>query len=214
MTHVAHHSDPELRVLHTLRVKGFVDTPVIVEVLDLPEDDVADRLAAFAESGDARYREGRMSGWMLTPQGRTRGEAMVAAELSAAGVRDGVDAAYRRFLAVNQGFLGLCTDWQLRTVDGAQVVNDHPDPDHDAAVIGRLADTDAVVQPICAELAGLLARFGGYGERFGDALARVRAGDLDWFTKPMIESYHTVWFELHENLLATLGIERVNEAAG
>jgi hypothetical protein len=29
----------------------------------------------------------------------------------------------------------------------------------------------------------------------------------------MIESYHTVWFELHENLLATLGIQRSKEHA-
>ncbi len=29
----------------------------------------------------------------------------------------------------------------------------------------------------------------------------------------MIESYHTVWFELHENLLATLGIQRAREQA-
>jgi hypothetical protein len=25
---------------------------------------------------------------------------------------------------------------------------------------------------------------------------------------PLIDSFHTVWFELHEHLLATLGIER------
>jgi hypothetical protein len=43
------------------------------------------------------------------------------------------------------------------------------------------------------------------------ALERTRAGDADWFTKPTIDSYHTVWFELHENLLATLGIERGTE---
>ena len=30
-------------------------------------------------------------------------------------------------------------------------------------------------------------------------------------TKPMIDSYHSVWFELHEDLLATLGIERGSE---
>jgi hypothetical protein len=30
----------------------------------------------------------------------------------------------------------------------------------------------------------------------------------------MIASYHTVWFELHEDLLATLGIERSSEGAG
>jgi hypothetical protein len=28
----------------------------------------------------------------------------------------------------------------------------------------------------------------------------------------MIPSYHTIWFELHEDLLATLGIERGSEA--
>ena len=43
-------------------------------------------------------------------------------------------------------------------------------------------------------------------ERFAKA-----AGDGDWFTKPTIDSYHTVWFELHENLLSTLGIERGHE---
>jgi hypothetical protein len=29
----------------------------------------------------------------------------------------------------------------------------------------------------------------------------------------MIDSYHTVWFQLHEDLLNTLGIERSKEAA-
>jgi hypothetical protein len=27
----------------------------------------------------------------------------------------------------------------------------------------------------------------------------------------VIDSYHTVWFELHEDLLSTLGIERASE---
>ena len=30
----------------------------------------------------------------------------------------------------------------------------------------------------------------------------------------MIDSYHTVWFELHEDLLATLGLERAAETGG
>ena len=45
-------------------------------------------------------------------------------------------------------------------------------------------------------------------------LDRVQGGDTDWFTKPMIASYHTVWFELHEDLLCTLGIERGSEGEG
>jgi hypothetical protein len=45
-------------------------------------------------------------------------------------------------------------------------------------------------------------------------MEQIRAGDTDWFTKPMIPSYHTVWFEMHEDLLSTLGIERGSEGAG
>jgi hypothetical protein len=78
-------------------------------------------------------------------------------------------------------------------------------------VIEQLADLHAKVTPICADLGAALDRFGGYAGRLGDAVAKVRAGDVDWFTKPMIASYHTVWFELHEDLLATLGIERSSE---
>ena len=42
----------------------------------------------------------------------------------------------------------------------------------------------------------------------------VRCGEGDWFDKPLTDSYHTVWFELHEDLLATLGLERATETGG
>ena len=67
------------------------------------------------------------------------------------------------------------------------------------------------MEPICADLAAALDRFAGYGPRLAHALEQVQAGDGDWFTKPMIASYHTVWFEMHEDLLSTLGIERGSE---
>jgi hypothetical protein len=34
------------------------------------------------------------------------------------------------------------------------------------------------------------------------------AGDRAAFTAPLVESYHTVWFELHQDLLLTLGRQR------
>ncbi len=207
-----------MRVLHSLRVRGFLDASVAAGAAGMHVGEAEGWLAHLESEGHVRYRDGRMSGWMLTPEGRSRGEELLAEELEAAGCRDGVAEAYDSFLGVNQGFLALCTDWQLRMPEGEPaaepVVNDHSDPDHDAAVISRLVEVDEVVQPISAELASLLHRFDGYGRRFGEALERVLAGDHDWFTKPMIESYHTVWFELHENLLATLGIPRASEAAG
>ncbi|MBV8161068.1 MAG: hypothetical protein JO265_09110 [Acidimicrobiia bacterium] len=62
-----------------------------------------------------------------------------------------------------------------------------------------------------ARLGSVLDRFGPYGQRLAAAVERVEAGDHDWFTKPLIDSYHTVWFELHEDLLSTLGKERASE---
>ena len=78
----------------------------------------------------------------------------------------------------------------------------------------ELGELDDKVQPICADLGAALERFAAYGGRLAEALGKVRAGDVDWFTKPMIASYHTVWFELHEDLLATLGIDRSAEGSG
>ncbi len=207
---VSVNSDPDLRVVHGLRVEGLTDTSGLAAVVGLDEADVGDRLVVLAEAGHAQHRDRPMPGWTLTREGRCHGEELVAAELDAAGEREAVADLYRRFLGVNRDFLALCTDWQLSDVE-EQVLNDHGDAAYDAAVIARLADADRVVQSICRELAERLARFDGYGRRFSDALGRVQAGEVEWFTRPMIDSYHEVWFKLHEDLLATLGIERARE---
>ena len=81
-------------------------------------------------------------------------------------------------------------------------------------MVADLGALDDKVQPICADLGLALERFASYAGRLGGAIDKVRAGDVDWFTKPMIASYHTVWFELHEDLLATLGIDRSAEGSG
>lgn len=204
-------TDGELRVLHALRLKSFADTDVIAEAAGLSEDQAKPVLDRLAEAEHVKYRDGRMTGWMLSREGRAHGEVLLAKQLDDAGKRPDLDAIYRRFLEHNQPFLSLCTDWQVRMVDGEQVPNDHDDAEYDAMIIGRLAEADANMQPICADLAMLLDRFAHYGPNFADALAKVQSGDTDWFTKPLIESYHTVWFELHEDLLASLGIDRAKE---
>jgi len=206
-------SEPEMLVLLGLRLRSFAPADAVAETVGLGVEVADPVLAQLAERDLARFRDGRMTGWMLTPAGRVEGERRLAAELDATGTRDAVAAAYGRFLTINPSLLSVCTDWQLRTVGGEQVVNDHADADHDERVVAELAELDAAAQPIVAELAATLERFGAYGPRLASALAAVRAGDGDWFTKPTIDSYHTVWFELHENLLATLGIERSAELA-
>lgn len=210
---MAHASDPELLVLLGLRLASFAPPARIAELTGLPEATVREHLPGLAEQQLARERTGRVAGWSLLPAGRVEGERLLAAELDAQGLRGDVDACYRRFLALNRPLLTACTEWQLRTdpVTGAQAINEHDDPVHDANVLAGLGVIDDEIQPVCAELALLLARFANYGHRLAHARAEVDAGETDWFTKPSIDSYHTVWFELHEHLLATLGIERAGE---
>jgi hypothetical protein len=206
-------SDPDLLVLHGLRLKSFAAAEIIATAAGLDLADVERRLEQFRDKEWVRYREGVLTGWMLLPSGRTEAARLLAEELEATGARGDIDAAYREFLSFNQSLLHVCTDWQLRPVDGdgEPVVNDHADAAYDANVIGALRALDGEVQPVCASLASVLERFAGYGARLTNALRRTEAGEPDWFTKPTIDSYHTVWFELHENLLATLDIERGKE---
>jgi hypothetical protein len=199
--------------MHGLRLKGFAEPAAVAELVGLPEDVVVAHLADMEAAGLAQHREGRLSGYVLTPDGRGEHERLLSAELDGAGGRDAIHAAYVRFLSLNAELLTVCTAWQLRDVAGQSVINDHTDEAHDKEVIGRLEDLDARVQPICASLADALGRFSAYGPRLSEAVAKVRAGEIQFFTKPMIPSYHTIWFELHEDLLATLGIDRGSEGS-
>jgi hypothetical protein len=208
---VAHPSDPAFLVLHALRLKGFAEDDVITSMTGIDAAGVRGQLADLSDEALVLRREGRVSGWSLTPGGRTRHAELVAKELEASAGRDDVQSAYDRFLQINHDMLGVCTAWQLREVDGAQTINDHTDPAYDDGVVQQLVAIHDRVRPVTAGLRDVLERFGGYGGRLRGALEKVVAGDHEWFTKPVIDSYHTVWFELHEDLLCTLAIERSSE---
>ena len=207
-------SDIRTLVMHGLRLKGFAEAAAVGEAVGVAEADAKPILDQLVSDGFAAYRDGKLSGFSLTKPGREEHARLLSAELDGADARSLVEASYREFLLLNTQLLTVCTEWQLREVDGESTVNDHSDPVYDGGVIEKLADLHAEVLPICNDLAAGLHRFGGYGARLSHALDRVRDGDTDWFTKPMIASYHTVWFELHEDLLCTLGIERGSEGEG
>jgi hypothetical protein len=204
-------SDLRTLVVHGLRLKGVTEPGPLASHLGIDEARTAELLDHVAAEGLARYRDGRFSGYSLTPEGRRALVVLLAHELDAAGLRGAVEQCYERFRSLNPELLEICTRWQLREIDGEPVMNDHTDGDHDSAVVEELVALHERAEPLLADLGGLLDRFARYGPALRDALARLRAGDLDAFTKPVVPSYHTVWFELHEDLLATLGIDRSAE---
>jgi hypothetical protein len=208
-------SDPaELLTLHALRLRSLCEVDVVAVRFDLDPAVVAQILDGAADAGLVRYRAGRMSGWSLTGDGRRHAEALLVDELAAAGTRPAVEATYGRFLPLNARVLEVCTDWQVVQLGGQQVVNAHDDADRDAQVLERFSALHFEAMPIVDELSGSLDRLGGYTDRLAHAHDRVVAGDHAWLTRPTVDSYHTVWFELHEDLLATLGRSRSDERGG
>ena len=206
-------SEPDFLVLHTLRLKGFAEVDAVADATGLSSNEVSKHIEVFETDGLVIHRAGTVSGWTLTEAGRAEDERRAAAEIEAAGLRPAIEHAYDEFLAHNGDVLQLCTDWQLRGTGGAATVNDHRDEAYDEAVIHRLVTINHSIRPVTDELAASLARFENYGPRLSTAVDRVLRGEKDWFTRPTIDSYHTVWFELHENLLATLRIERGKETS-
>jgi hypothetical protein len=196
----------ELAVLQAVRLKGRVPPADLAATVGRDLGDVAGTVARLTASGllldGATLR--------ISPSGRARLDTLLAEE------REGVDsaamaAAYGEFRAVNADFKSLVTDWQLKGGPGG-APNAHDDPGYDAAVLARLAEVHARVLPIVEAAAAQLPRLNPYAAKLQAALDKVEAGDTAWLTRPLIDSYHTVWFELHEELIGAIGMTR-EEAA-
>lgn len=203
-------SSPELLVLHTVRVCGMTDATRIAGRTGLPRDLVHDQLLDDQARGwVTRVEFGGLAGWTLTDTGRAEGERRLAEELDATGAEPEVRAAHDTFAALNARFLSTLTRWQIRPQPWDRLAaNDHDDPVWDGRVLDELASYRLRLAPLCARLAAALDRFAGYDDRFGAALDRAEAGSFSWVDGVGVESCHTVWIQLHEDLLATLGLER------
>lgn len=146
---------------------------------------------------------------MLAPLARLA----LAADYSrtCAGLRADPDfaAAVAQFEVVNRDLKALMTSWQTRTVAGVVLPNDHGDAAHDDRIIDRLGRFHDRVTPLLDQLARLLPRLGVYRDGLLAALERAEDGDIAFVSDVGCESYHTLWFDLHEDLLRLSGTERV-----
>ncbi|MGW8566322.1 transcriptional regulator [Isoptericola sp. NPDC055881] len=206
-------SDPELLVLHAVRVRGAADDDAVAARSGLALDVVRETLLDLEALGCLTWSEFAGTGaWSLTARGRAEGEQRLAAELAAdpSGRTEAVvRAALPTFDPLNARLLRACTDWQLRPAgDGRLDVNDHGDAAWDARVLDALGTVVDAARPLLAGLAAELDRFAGYDERLDDALAGARSGDGARVAGVGAASVHGVWMELHEDLLATAGVPR------
>jgi hypothetical protein len=206
----AHRSQPADLSLHAVRLLGFADARAIARRFGQDAEEVHEHLLDFEAFGWVTRSEFAGSGgWSLTEVGRGENRRRLAAELDATGARAVVVDVHARFEPLNARFLEAATRWQVRPLPGQPMAsNDHADHRWDDRVLEALGSVGGHLAPLEAELADELARFGGYAQRYQDAVLRAIRGERRWVDGVGIDSCHTVWMQLHEDLLATLGRER------
>jgi hypothetical protein len=198
-------SDLELLALHGLVIKKAGSAEAVAIVIGEPGDAVQDALDAAVAAGRAMGANGT---FMVTPAGRAWLDERYPEAFGA--IRRDPDAtdAYEQFERINRKLLALMTDWQMMPAGGERIPNDHSDPGYDAAIVDRLGDLHERARRPLDRFARLQPRLGRYGERLDGAYDKVLAGERDWVSGARIDSYHTCWYELHEDLLRMLGRER------
>ncbi len=198
-----------LEIGMALRLKGMTSIDTIAGLTGLDHDDVE---AVVAKMVQARHASETPRGFRLTPEGKGWLDGLLADERALLDA-EAIDAIYERFSEHNAELKQLVADWQLREVEGEQVINDHTDADYDASIIARLHEIDAAIAPSFADAAARAPRLGRYIERLAAALAAIDSGDHSMLASPLEDSYHTVWFEMHEELILLAGRTRADEAA-
>jgi hypothetical protein len=173
-------------LLHALALRGMA--------VELPGDPESLQAAGLVASTPG--------GYLLTDDGLAAHQQLLIKE------RDAVDperlsTAYDRFLAANGPMKAACARWHATAAGEA---------DRDE-IVADLADCVDRVEPALARTAELLSRFATYPPRLRAAVERAQAGEHDYVVSPRVDSIHTVWMELHEDYLQTLGRSREEEGS-
>lgn len=174
-----------------LRVQGIASVERAAVALCVTPGEAKERLEALVTKDLAKERTGRLAGYALTPAGVERLDELLAEE----GLRtsEGLRDCYDRFTTVDPQVKRICSRSQI---EGPAAALDDLLALHDRSKV------------CLRKIVGCAPRYGAYESRLESCVQRLLEGDDSAFTKPLAESFHQVWWELHQDLLLTLGLER------
>ena len=160
--------------------------------------------AALAEQGLAMVKGPIV---MPTPEGTAAAAALLLLPAGSPQEQD-LDKLFDAFLPINRRLRDVCSAWQTRP-DGAP--NDHSDGGYDDTIRDRLDDVHSAIGPVLRRMAAIEPRLAGYRPRLQEALDKFDEGEAKWLASPLLDSYHTVWMHLHQELILMLGLTRADD---
>ena len=195
-------------VVRALALLGFASVERVATAVAVSLDAVGKILEALPQTHIGKAPRGLH----VTPEGR----AWLAGQLKAE--RDRIDRGaaerlYQQFMALDTRFKQLVTDWQIKTIDSKRLPNDHADAAYDGAIRDRLAEFHQATAVMLPDILAVTSRLKPFATRFARAANAIASGDGTMIASPLKDSYHTIWFELHEELIHLAGRDRATEEA-
>ena len=197
------------QLIHVLSIKGFAKEEVLAATIGLEVLDVELMAQSLLKEG---LLESSRIGMKLTEKGKA------AAAKILEDAREKVDLValetfYLAFMPINQAFKKSVSSWQIKTVGESAEPNDHGDAEYDQQVLSEMFKDHGSLKLLVATHLASCPLLKDYARRLEKAYASVTAGDYQFVTGALIDSYHTVWFEFHEALIRLSGRDRATEAA-
>lgn len=189
-------SEPTLDQMRVLR--SIVFAGALTGISDIIGYQGAGLEADVARLTDAGLVEN--DGLLLpTEAGSAALERWYAKDRSGLGEQDR-DAIVERFRPLDMEVKRLATRWQ--DADGRD------DWDGRMSVIEALTTLHDNMKTFVSDHRARLPRFEEFAARLETAIGKILDGETDYVVSARLPSYHTVWFEFHEDLLRTLERQR------
>jgi pyruvate, orthophosphate dikinase len=197
-------------VIGVMAIKGFVSADSVAKATMTDPARAAAILDTLTTDGLAEPAGPMLR---LSDSGNVAAERILEGERARVGEVT-TQLALDSFLPLDHRVKTVVTRWQLvEQANGSMVANDHTDATYDEAVIADLSrlteDSATWLDPLMVDL----PRLERYQSRLVTAMEHIRNGDHRYFASPIVDSFHSVWFEIHEDLIRLAGSTRADETA-
>lgn len=197
--------DKKQLVLHGLAIKKHGTPEQVAALTGLDVDEVKELLKQASENGRANENGDK---YILAPTAQMALKGQYSKAYAELRSDKQFIAPYEGFERINLELKDLITRWQIVNVGGDQIANDHSNAAYDENIIDELGELHERIEPVLTQLAHKLPRLSVYAANLLAALEKAEDGETQWVSDAKTDSYHTVWFELHEDLLRITGRKR------
>lgn len=201
----------EHEILLALELGGRLSSPEIAWRTGLSRAVAAERLREL--EADVRLQCGPAGTDLVSLSERGSRAAAAFLDRERNEIGEAVGRVLDEFGAVNGAVKDLVSRWQLRPVGGELVANDHRDERYDGSLLAELGRLLPACLGALAPLTALRDRYERYGNRLKDAVERAGLGEREYVSGLRVDSFHSIWWQLHADLLAVAGRARGRDDA-